>query len=97
MAKEYPPGRVKPPRPPSPEDYLNKKKPKWMNNLDRIDYQRTIAGRGDTHALEGGTTPARYASLVGKAKEMLSLYPQLNGWEDRNPANNGTKLNFRIS
>ncbi len=84
-----PPGRVKPPKPPSPDDFRNLKKPKWISsNPDRIDYQRTIAGRGDTHALDGGATPAKYASLVQKRKEHL-----IKGWEDRNRSNNGTKLN----
>lgn len=87
MPKELPPGKVKPPSPEDVKKYLNKAS-KYLSNPDRRDYQRTIAGRGDTHALDGGTTPAHYASLVQRRKEHL-----IKGWEDRNRANNGTKLN----
>lgn len=88
--------RVKPGKKPKP-DYqkaLNKRN-KYMSNPDRKDYQRTIAGRGDTHALDGGKIPfsktkrgkAFKKAMPGKQKQPLPV------WEDRNRSNIGTKLN----
>ena len=61
---------------------------------DRKDYQRTIAGRGDTHALDGGKI-SPLQTKKGKAfmEARKNFLPTLPVWEDRNRANIGTKLN----
>lgn len=88
--------RVKPPGKKPLPDYqkaineLNK----YMNNPDRKDYQRTIAGRGDTHALDGGKIPASKTKRGKKLKQMQKKFPPaLPVWQDRNSSNQGTKLN----
>lgn len=57
-----------------------------LNSPDRKDLSREYAGRGDTHALEGG----RINPLNSKAYKMRKA--NLKTWEDRNRANIGTKL-----
>jgi hypothetical protein len=84
-------------KPSSPEEYskrLHEMKMKMRmkySNPDRKDYKRTIAGRGDTHALDGGRIPFS-KSAKGKAireKHQNRIQP----WQDRNVMNRGTKLN----
>ena len=56
----------------SPKDYkdfyarFGKMKLKQSLNPDRKDYQRTIAGRGDTHALDGGKIPLNKTEKFAK-------------------------------
>jgi len=77
-----------------PKDFegrLKKMKLKQSLNPDRKDYQRTIAGRGDTHALDGGRIPF---SKTAKGKAFREKHQnKIQSWQDRNRANNGTKLN----
>jgi hypothetical protein len=79
-----------------PEDYiesLSKMRTK-LNSPDHKDYRRTIAGRGDTHALDGGKIPASKTKRGKKLKQMQKKFPPaLPVWQDRNSSNQGTKLN----
>ena len=62
-----------------------------LNSPDRKDLSREYAGRGDTHALEGG----RINPLNTKAYKMrkaIQRQANLKTWEDRNRANKGSKL-----
>lgn len=57
----------------TPEDYINaltKLRSKQLNP-DRKDYMRTIAGRGDTHALDGGKIPT---SKTKQARAYKKIY-----------------------
>lgn len=66
-----------------------------MNYEDRIDYQRTIAGRGDTHALDGGRIPAsktKRGKQFKKAMKDMPRQPLLPVWEDRDVSKRGSKL-----
>ena len=56
-----------------------------LNSPDRKDYRRTIAGRGDTHALDGGKTLPQ-----SPGRKLAATLPV---WQDRNSSNQGTKLN----
>ena len=62
-------------RPPklSPQDYMDKLSELRSKQMspDRKDYMRTIDGRGDTHALDGGQIAA---SKRNQAKEYKKLY-----------------------
>lgn len=67
---------------------------KSMNNPDRKDYQRTIAGRGDTHALDGGKISPLQTKRGKQLKQIQKKYPPaLPVWQDRNVMNRGSKLN----
>ena len=46
-----------------------------LNMLDRKDYQRTIAGRGDTHALDGGRIPASKTKRGEQFKRAMANAP----------------------
>jgi hypothetical protein len=98
-AKPKPPGKK-----PLP-DYqpLLDKRSKYMSNPDRKDYQRTIAGRGDTHALDGGKIPLSITqrgksfkkAIKDKHKQPLlqqQRQPLLPVWEDRDVSKRGSKL-----
>ena len=61
-----------------------------LNSPDRKDYQRTIAGRGDTHALDGGKIPF---SKTARGKAFKKAATKLPVWQDRNIINRGSKLN----
>ena len=89
--------RVKPPGKKPLPDYqkaINERN-KYMNNPDRKDYQRTIAGRGDTHALDGGRIPASKTKRGKAFKKAMANMPRqpLPIWQDRDVKNRGTKLN----
>ena len=61
------------------------------SNPDRKDYKRTIAGRGDTHALDGGKIPF---SKTARGKAFKEKYKaSILSWQDRNVMNRGSKLN----
>ena len=81
--------RIKPPRPKPQPSIGQRLSAMRFKNLDHKDYQRTIAGRGDTHALDGGKIP------FSKTKKGMTLFgqPILPVWEDRNSKNQGSKLN----
>jgi len=94
--------KAKPPIKKNPEEYIDSysKMRTKLNSPDRKDYKRTIAGRGDTHALDGGRIPASvtlsplYLRKLQKAMQYKkSKQSLIKSWEDRNPANQGTKLN----
>lgn len=76
------------PKKKSPEEYVARIKEmrSKLNNPDRKDYQRTIAGRGDTHALDGGKI---HYSKTAKGK---AFQEKLQSWNDRNTNNADTKL-----
>lgn len=90
---------IKPGKKPDYRDFLEKSK-KYMSNPDRKDYARTIAGRGDTHALDGGKIPAsktKRGKKFLKAKDsirgrMNPAQPLLPIWEDRDVKKRGSKL-----
>ncbi len=65
----------------SPQDYMDKLSELRSKQLspDRKDYMRTIAGRGDTHALDGGKIPV---SKTKRAKEYKKLYRKANKSHD---------------
>ena len=76
-------------------------KTKLKYALDRIDYQRTIAGRGDTHALDGGEVAKKQMpkkkQMFKKKQRLITKTPAIPTpaiptWEDRNRAIQGTKL-----
>ncbi len=66
-------------------------KTKLKYALDRIDYQRTIAGRGDTHALDGGEVAKK--QMPKKKQRLIPKTPAIKSWQDRNLDNRGSKLN----
>ena len=70
-------------RPPklSPQDYMDKLSELRSKQLgpDHKDYMRTIAGRGDTHALDGGKIAA---SKRNQAKKYKKLYRKANKSHD---------------
>jgi len=84
-----------PPKRPKPDKYqsLLNARNKYISNPDRLDYQRTIAGRGDTHALDGGRIPFSKTKRGKAFKKGMTSKPKLPIWHDRNPSNQGTKLN----
>ena len=84
--------KAKKAKPLNPEEYSKRLQEMRMkfSSPDRKDYQRTIAGRGDTHALDGGKI------LFGKTargKAFKKAAPKLPVWQDRNIINRGSKLN----
>ncbi len=89
-----PRARVKPPGKKGPKDFearLKQMKTKQPLSPDRKDYQRTIAGRGDTHALDGGKIPF---SKTARGKAFREKHQnKIQSWQDRNVMNRGTKLN----
>lgn len=86
MAKIKPPGKVKPlPRPGKYAERVKKYK-----SPDRIDYERTIAGRGDLHALDSNNFVMK---KMKKKQRLFQQKPIMRSWEDRNRDNIGTKLN----
>tara|TARA_R100001230_G_C5606961_1_gene119463 strand:- start:427 stop:723 length:297 start_codon:yes stop_codon:yes gene_type:complete len=95
-----PRAKVKPPgKKPLPKDGLDfatasKLMREKLNNPDRKDYQRTIAGRGDTHALDGGRIPASKTKRGKEFKKSMPSKPRqpLPVWEDRNLSIRGSKL-----
>jgi hypothetical protein len=56
-----------------------------------------IAGRGDTHALDGGRIPASETKRGKAFKKAMQTnktkQPLIKSWQDRNLDNQGTKLN----
>ena len=84
------------PKKKSPEEYVARLKEMRakFSSPDHKDYQRTIAGRGDTHALDGGKIPfsktkrgkAFTKSMPNKPRQPLPV------WEDRNLGIRGSKL-----
>jgi len=58
---------------------------------DRKDLSREYAGRGDTHALEGGRINPLNSEAY-KMRKAIQRQANLKTWEDRNRANQGTKL-----
>jgi len=85
--------KSKPAKKISPEEYSKRVREmrSKLNNPDRKDYQRTIAGRGDTHSLDGGRIPF---SKTAKGKAFKEKHQnKIQSWQDRNISNRGTKLN----
>lgn len=85
--------KVKKAKPLTPEEYSKRFQEMRMksSNPDRKDYKRTIAGRGDTHALDGGKIPF---SKTAKGKAFKEKHQnKIQSWQDRNVMNRGTKLN----
>lgn len=72
--------------------------PRLITKYVDSDTQRELAGRGDTHALEGGKTTAYIAKQQRLMKKRGKLFNKkdslLKAWDDRNSYNNGTKLNY---
>jgi len=65
-----------------------------LNSPDRKDYRRTIAGRGDTHALDGGKISPLETKRGKQLRQIQKKFPPtLPVWQDRNSSNQGTKLN----
>jgi len=62
-----------------------------LNSPDRKDLSREYAGRGDTHALEGGRINPSNTKLHKMRKAMMQR-ANLKTWEDRNRAIQGSKL-----
>jgi len=62
-----------------------------LNSPDRKDLSREYAGRGDTHALEGGKINPLNTQRY-KMRKAMREQANLKTWEDRNRANQGTKL-----
>lgn len=89
MAKTKP---TKPGKKPNYDDYLINKLSKYMSNPDRKDYQRTIAGRGDTHALDGGKIPFSKTKKGKAFKKAMPSAPKLPIWQDRDVSKRGSKL-----
>lgn len=87
MARMKPVG---PGKKPDYRDFLEKSK-KYMSNPDRKDYARTIAGRGDTHALDGGEVAKK--QMPKKKQRLIPKTPAIKSWQDRNLDNRGSKLN----
>lgn len=61
----------------TPEDYIDKLSELRSKQLspDRKDYMRTIVGRGDTHALDGGKIPvSKTKRSLQKAKQYKEMY-----------------------
>jgi len=74
------------PKKKSPEEYsarLKEMRAKF-NNPDRKDYRRTITGRGDTHALDGGKTLPQ-----SPGRKLAATLPV---WQDRDVKKRGSKL-----
>ena len=65
---------------------------KRLVNPDRRDLNREYAGRGDTHALEGGRINPLNTKRY-KQRKKIQRQANLKTWEDRNRANIGSKLN----
>ena len=63
-----------------------------LRSPDRKDLNREYAGRGDTHALEGGRINPLNTERY-KMRKAMQRQANLKTWEDRNRANQGTKLN----
>ena len=79
-----------------PEEYIDRVREMRtkLNSPDRKDYQRTIAGRGDTHALDGGKISPLQTKRGKQLKQIQKKYPPaLPVWQDRNVMNRGSKLN----
>ena len=89
--------KAKKAKPLTPEEYSKRVKEMRMklSSPDRKDYQRTIAGRGDTHALDGGRIPFSKTKKGKAFKKVMPNKPRqpLPVWEDRNLDNRGSKLN----
>ena len=64
-----------------------------LNSPDRKDLSREYAGRGDTHALEGGKINPLNTQYY-KVRKAMREQANLKTWEDRNRANQNTKLNY---
>ena len=80
-----------------PEDYIDSlsKMHTKLNSPDSKDYRRTIAGRGDTHALDGGRIPAsktKRGKAFKKAMADMPRQPLIPVWEDRDVSKRGSKL-----
>ena len=57
---------------------------------DRKDYARTIAGRGDTHALDGGKIPFSKTKKGKAFKKMMASAPNVPIWQDRDVSKRGS-------
>ena len=87
--------KAKKAKPLTPEEYSKRVKEMRMklSSPDRKDYQRTIAGRGDTHALDGGKIPFSKTKKGQAFKKTMPTVPMIPSWQDRNLDNRGSKLN----
>ena len=83
-------------RPPklSPQDYMDKLSELRSKQMspDHKDYMRTIAGRGDTHALDGGKIPFSKTAKGKAFRKTMPSAPKLPVWQDRNLKIRGSKL-----
>lgn len=77
-----------------PEEYIDRVREMRtkLNSPDRKDYQRTIAGRGDTHALDGGKIPFSKTARGKAFRKTMPSAPKLPVWQDRNVKIRGSKL-----
>lgn len=78
-----------------PEEYIDRVREMRtkLNSPDRKDYRRTIAGRGDTHALDGGKISPLQTKRGKQLKQMQKKFPPaLPVWQDRNVKIRGSKL-----
>ncbi len=83
-------------KPLGPEEYSKRmaEMQAKFRSPDRKDYARTIAGRGDTHALDGGKiSPLQTKKGRAFMEARQKFLPSLPVWEDRNVKNRGSKLN----
>ena len=78
--------KSKPAKKASPEEFSKRfQEMKYkLKSLDRTDYRRTIAGRGDTHALDGGKTLPQ-----SPGRKLAATLPV---WQDRDVKKRGSKL-----
>ena len=77
-----------------PEEYIDRVREMRtkLNSPDRKDYQRTMAGRGDTHALDGGKRPFSKTAKGKAFRKTMPSAPKLPVWQDRNLKIRGSKL-----
>ena len=78
-----------------PEEYIARMREMRtkLNSPDRKDYRRTIAGRGDTHALDGGKISPLQTKRGKQLRAIQKKFPPtLPVWQDRNVNIRGSKL-----
>ena len=100
MPKRKPPGKKPLPRNPEGWSIAMERMRSKLNSPDRLDYARTIKGRGDTHALDGGRTSPKATPKLQRQKmkdgllrkPRQPLTPQLPVWQDRDVNKRGSKL-----
>ena len=86
--------KAKKAKPLTPEEYSKRVKEMRMklSSPDYKDYKRTIAGRGDTHALDGGKIPFSKTKKGQAFKNAMPSVPNLPIWQDRDVSKRGSKL-----